>query len=446
MRNLLLAASLLLTASVSAQNLTSYMLNDIDGFNTPAMPQFLPKYSFSLHLPTLGMSNTSQPLNPRAYYAQKDGKTVLDLEALAGDVKDNNFIYNRYALSPIGATWRKNNFYLSLGYSFKQYLYLDYNRAAVEVPVFGNANYVGQTAQLRATLDAGAYHDIAFGLGYQFDKWTIGANIHYLNGIANASTAQNQIDLTTNSDIYQLTLATDLRVNTSNLPEVIIDSLDVQVQDQKMSYGLSNNHGVALDLGITYRMNDKWTFYAGLQDLGSIYWRNNTNNYTSKTNLQFNGIDVTRVIFGDTISVQSLLDSFALTLNPTTTKEGYMTNLSPQATFSANYNYNSKWNFGAVAAVNIYNTRVIPAVALGARYTINKHFKVGATYSYKNLRADNLGLNVTANFGPVQLFALSDNIINLFRFDKGNMFHAQAGATLYFGNLNIDEMVSGRYF
>jgi len=73
------------------------------------------------------------------------------------------------------------------------------------------------------------------------------------------------------------------------------------------------------------------------------------------------------------------------------------------------------------------------AVGLSGQYLLNDKVSLGANYSFINGSADNLGLNGIVTLGPVQVFAMTNNVLYLVNGGKSDNFSTRVGVNLLFG-------------
>lgn len=147
------------------------------------------------------------------------------------------------------------------------------------------------------------YAEIALGHARQFDEhWTVGAKAKILVGLAKATVKIDELDIVATPDNWQITpsgaeaylsakgLIAPTKGETGNYDEsdyeldaagnrteqlkpgaehlLSYDDFDYETGDMGPA-----GFGMAFDFGVTYRLNDEWTFSAAVLDLGFLRWK-----------------------------------------------------------------------------------------------------------------------------------------------------------------------------
>jgi hypothetical protein len=141
------------------------------------------------------------------------------------------------------------------------------------------------------------YLELALGHSHQInDKLRIGGKLKFLLGLAYADFSVDKLDVTMNGDQWQIDGDARLKASVmkSNLEyeDASKNAPDGRrrVKDlDDTSFGIPG-FGLAVDLGVNYKLNDDWTFSAGLTDLGFISW-SKTKHASSAGSYTFSGFD-----------------------------------------------------------------------------------------------------------------------------------------------------------
>ena len=365
----------------------------------------------------------------------------LDNEVLADvSVETARFIYNtpKWSIQVHHATRFQSS--------------LVYPKGLAQVAWQGNAAFIGETIEIGPAFDFLSYEELGIGGSLKFNKLTIGATINFLGGIGVATTENNSAKLHTDEDIYELTLTTDYEVLTADLDAnkeqvdfgiFAIDFSDISLlsfafpdfsvglNKGLFNFGQSNNRGVSLDIGATYKLNDQWRFGFSVLDIGKIKWKNNINRYQSKETTTFSGVSLGAVNFneGNVFTFDNLTDSLEQVINFTASSATFSTNLPTQAYFNAQYQVSSKLDLGLVLHGRFATTNTM-AASIGGNYQISDFLRLGATYSVEDKEFYNLGLNASLHLGPVQIYAITNNILTAFRPLDANYQTARLGVNL----------------
>ncbi|MGB1217141.1 MAG: DUF5723 family protein, partial [Saprospiraceae bacterium] len=292
----------------------------------------------------------------------------------------------------------------------------------------GNQQFIDETVNVAPGLNFTMYSEIGLHAAYQAtEKLSIGGRLKILSGVANISTNQDKekLDIYTDPEYYQLTATTDYQINAATgLVEVNYyhdgDSTDFDIDPFGGSLSakdfFSGNGGVGIDFGMEYKLDDKITLGASLLDIGNIRWGKSAVNLTSKGTYTFEGVDADEVFFGeDSLEFNEALDTLAEVFGFEETKNKYSTKLPTKIYLSGKYNVTKTFNVGLLGYGEIVRRKLRPAIAVSVQKDFGKIFSLGGIYAIQNGRFDNLGLNFGLKLGPIQLYAVSDNVISVFK-------------------------------
>ncbi|MCB9232262.1 MAG: OmpA family protein [Bacteroidia bacterium] len=307
----------------------------------------------------------------------------------------------------------------------------------------GNAGLLGKSGDF-STLGFDAQTYTEFGAGYSIDineNLTIGGRIKYLNGLANVYTPKRELSLNTDSTYYTLTAATDFQLYaTPGILNITPDSitLDDGFGDQitgNLPFG--NNHGVGIDLGVNYKINDKIRVHGSIVDLGWINWSQNAKIYSvPSASFVFNGIDVKPFVdngFNGLDSLgQEILDSLTGTFTLTETQQSYWAPTFSQFYAGGNYYINEKYDAGLLFRGRFHKGTFRPAVTASFNARFSNFFQASVSYSYADRDFTNLGLGFAMG-RYVSWYVASDNLLAPIFPQSGKNFHIHTGLNVKWG-------------
>jgi hypothetical protein len=242
----------------------------------------------------------------------------------------------------------------------------------------------------------------------------------------------------TNANTHALDFDVSLDFRSSGIPMVMLGSdtaiggLNTDDSDEMERAGFTegsirnylfnrNNKGVGIDFGFNYRLSDKILLEGSILDLGFINWNDYTaNSQLKQWNYSYSGIGNPIPVLGSesTSSVSflkdvledstegSLLNSYAYS-NPS-----YSTALRTKIYASVEYTVDHN-NF---VSLSLYSSFVRGkwrrGLGLAYNYHLGYNFAATASYSIYNRSYSNVGLGVTVNFGPLEIYCLTDNILS----------------------------------
>lgn len=365
----------------------------------------------------------------------------LNLDEVISNLDEDNIFNTQANIDWLSVGFRTPKFQLGVSFSMKSSFYANYPKELLDLFWNGNAGYVNQTAEVATDFQAYSYSELAVGGAYQItDQLSVGGRLKYLSGIVDFSSELNgnSVSVFTDEEFYQVTLDTDYRFNSSSF--AIIDSTISQVnRNTRFDFNkfFGSNTGFGLDLGATYQFNDKLELAASINDLGFINWSSNINNYESKGSYTYEGITFDPLVDGDSLSFSAigdtLLDIFDVEVAQTAT--GYKTNLASKFYLSAKYEVIENLTIGGLFYGESYRGLFMPGVAISAQKDFGNILSVGGIYSYRNKSFTNLGVNVSAKLGPVQVYVLTDNLFPIFKPYDSKNFNLRVGLNLVFGKV-----------
>jgi len=390
------------------------------------------------------------------FIVEENGRTLIDFNRAIAAMEDQNIVRNDFALETLSAAFRVNeNLMISVGHTSRVMAYANYSKGLPQVLYQGNAQFIGETVDLSNDFVLNSYNEFAVGVAYNFKILTFGVKAKYLSGFQSAATDpnRNQASLFTDSDIYQVTLNSNYRLNSSGPIEFNgFDEFDADFDFRDIGKELfTQNTGWAFDIGMTANLTEKLSISASAIDLGSIDWEEEVKNFTSNGTFLYDGLDVSDAINdndNEDPEFGNVLDTLENIFQAVETSEGYSIDLPKKLYLDALYDVTDRLTLGATYFQEEFQNETFQALGFSGRFKAAKFITIGATYStlLEEEKHFNLGLNGVLNLGPVQLFGVTDNIVGIFNSDDTNYLSGRIGLNLQFGKIKLDETVTVRYF
>ena len=368
-----------------------------------------------------------------------DGEPVIDMNTAINYLQDENIITDNFVLQTIGfAVPVKKHLVLSFGHSVKYNGFFKFPKELAQVAYQGNAQFIGQTVDIGNEIQVSGFHSLDLGAAYKLKEWTFGVKAKFMSGFVDISTDPNHrsVNLYTDPDIYQISLEGDYVLNTSNA----LDYRSYDDFDFDLNFGtftadrfFDGNNGWAFDLGIHYE-TDKWDFaLSGINLSKGINWKTRVTNYSIQDSYEYNGLDFSAALTGgDSPDLDATLDSLEAVFDPERSEIAYISKIPRQFYLSGMYKATEKWRVGAVYFNEEFRGFTRNVVGLHTNYDLAKWFNLGMTYSASEGSYDNLGMSGMLQGKSFQLFAITDNIIDLVNPTKGNAFAIRLGGNLFF--------------
>lgn len=369
--------------------------------------------------------------------ATRPNSDSLDLtpENLVDNLNDVNYLdFNlRTELAAFILTTKKSTFSFTAGAIVNAGV--SYPKDLLRLAFYGNGGpeFLGQRAAIdNLGVDALGY--LEFGAGYNRkigDKLVVGGKLKYLVGLANIQTERMQAGITTDATTYELALDGAARINTSNTaffddlsdPMALLNNLKV-----------TNNHGIGLDLGATYALNDRINLSASIIDLGAITWRDDVTNYEiEEFSFNYKGIDVIEFLNDSTAVFDAISDSLETASDIKETNNKYSTNLFTKAYLGGNFEITDFFNVGLVWFSSFNPSRYMTAVNVSANVKLSHWLSATANYGLYSYRDSNIGLGASVRTGPIQFFVMTDNVFAAINPQSAKNWHVNFGMSIQVG-------------
>lgn len=376
-------------------------------------------------MPGLYLNLSSTGFSFNNIFIERNDSLYLSLDQSLPSLRANNYLQFNLEVDPLSLAIRLNDrFFLTFAYRFRYAAYLNYPKSLLDLAWNGNGNFINETVDIAPDFQLSAWNEFNIGLGLKLsNKVKIGGRVKFLLGAFDISTSQALATAYTDPEIYQLTLATDYRVNSSS--SSTIESNLVLGSDSFSINGfnffpdgaaklIQPNLGGALDLGCVVQPDDKWRISVSVIDLGAIRWTKGLKNYYGQGEFQYDGLDFRSLLSGDTVAFSTVVDTLQEQFSFAESEEAYTTWLPTKVYIGAEFTPFYKLSFGALLYSEFYKRQVIPALSLSVRKQVGKVFSAGLVYGIRNRRFDNLGINLLVKLGAFQWYVLSDNVFAAF--------------------------------
>ena len=364
---------------------------------------------------------------------ENNGGKFIDFNSLdLNDLKEHEFLDFQASVEPITFTWLRDK--ISLGFSYQLGLksLFKYDKTIPEVLIQGNAPYIGQEVELGLDLLASFQHVYGVSVGYHLPYFAICGRLKYYSGIFNLETQNGDATLFTEEDTYHIRYQSNYRfLKSGDFLQYVNDEF-LWDSDELFTSFLGKNFGLGADVGIKLDLSDQFNFSASILDLGTIRWRNSPKKWDASRNTTIEGVDLSKFLENRTIELNALSDTLASLLQLDVTEEKYNTSLPTRIYLGIQYDIHPQLTFGLLYAKEFNDIQIFPTIAAQLTTHIGEVFHFGAVYSTKHGRFTNLGLHTLLQLGPVQLYALTDNLFNFISFNTYGNWHLRAGINLQF--------------
>ena len=387
----------------------------------------LPSVYFNLNSPDLVINNLT-----------KTGTNSIYLDDVAQNkLQPQTHLNGNVQLQTLGLTFPvSKNLFFTLNHAVSTNPAVVLNRNLARILVKGNADaeFLGKTSSFGSSANGDVRSEFGIGAAYKLANLTIGARVKLQYGLSGIFTTADKLDITFNQNDYNIRFQNDFNVQTYSLEKF---GNITNVQDLLKNGLTSSNKGMSFDLGGSMKLG-KLQLNASLIDLGgSIKWQTAGKSYSSKGDFTYKGVnqnDINRFFRYDSLTSSTFQDTLKKVIGLTTTTSGvsYTQKLPTKIYLSGSYELNDKWTFGALIYGELGGDENRTGFMVDATTKLFKVLRVGATLGLRNKTFSNVGVHVSAKLGPVQLFAVTDNIITAFNPYGANNANGRIGLGLLF--------------
>lgn len=402
---------------LSFYNLGKYVIQTQD-----LSPILLPKYKVSFGTPLNAGLNLNSEITINQLLVESGNNLKVDFDNLNMVAGETNIVTTDIVANIFMLAFKINKGSISFFANAKSSLAWQFSEDFTEIA----ANGFGQSFSLsREKIGFTSYSEIGIGYTRTFldDKLAIGLRLKSLSGIAHSSldeNAQFAVDINNTNFIWTAS-AVNATLNTSGVSDT-----------ENISF-FGSNGGFAMDLGLSYELNDKFSFEFSINDLGSINWQDNVTNYNIEdvNGGVYNGFD-----FEDSGNVQDEIeDALNDVIGTTETNESFKTDISSRMFFSAKYKMSEKNVLRATYFSN--NNPYIdtkPSFGLGYNRELNKS-TYGIIASAGGINSGfRFGANLAVQLGFLQLYTAIDDISNIGgKVQEANTANFRFGMNFLFG-------------
>ncbi len=439
---LFLAVLFVLTAiSAEAQNegLTLSLLRDMP-YNNYLNPGNRVKYNgivgFGISNINLGVLNTSIKYD-NIYRFENGAPVAIDANKFIQNLNDyDNSVRADFSLDMLNAGFRVNRLFFNIDWRLKMSAGLDYSKDFVGFFILGNGNYMGwdNPADFNISTDATLYSEIGVGVQYEInDKLTVGVRPKLLLGLANAEINSDRTRIYTDPDTYGISASVDLDVRTSSVLGVnmrrIGDITNVfntdSIRDARGRGNYAENFGLGIDFGASYVINEHWGVSASVCDLGFIKWKNAKVKRVDVEDTQVVAQiieDISNIDLG--IDYKSMVDELLKNVwGNDLLYEGYSykTYLNTRIMVDGYYELNPMLRITATGQLYKHKDKMYPSFTLAYSGSFLRHFNVAADFTMSKYSGTSVGLGLGFHFGPVNFFAVTDNVMMLSKIGKSTV-------------------------
>ena len=297
-------------------------------------------------------------------------------------------------------------------------------------------------------VDISGFEEVSLGWSRPLgSRVEIGVRAKLLFGMGNLTTTRSDFSLSTSEDVWHISSNLEMK---ASLPfaEIVYDE-DGMIEDIIIEDDLSNlnalslagmafnknNIGLGFDLGVDFRPSDRWLLSASVLDLGYIQWKDEVHELSYNRDYDYDGAEVDPFDFSDGNTFGDFMDSTLSAIKDTLLDaleigpgEKYSRRLNTKLYLGASWYATPDISFGLLSRTDFLKETVVEQVTASANFKAGRYLNFSLSYSYMNSYFKNFGAGISLNAGPVNVYAISDNVFNLLLWPEESR-----SASLWFG-------------
>lgn len=429
---------LIVTALVCSSLLTKAQNDGLGLTLLPQMP-YMNYYNPGITVPYNGMfgfaiSNINYSMyNSSISYKNIFGEdeSVIDAVKFVNSLKDRNVVNANISLDYMNIGFRVKKLFFNIDWRMRITEEFSYSKDFVGFFVFGNGHYMGEDnpCNFNLGIDMSVYHEMGISAQYSLnDKLTFGIRPKILSGVANATFDNEETKIFTDPETYAISADVDLNVHMASLIEGDIHELSdvgkmidsIQMSDM-LDFG--ENLGFGIDFGASYKFNDNFGVAAGVYDLGYIKWTDAKVKKVYKTDVTIND-----ALFDDYHDLTNMELDFESMLNDIIDEvwgdellengAEYKTYLRTRMMLQGYYELHPMLRVTALGQVYFVKGNVYPAMTLAYSGNFWNILNLTVNYTMSNYTGSSLGAGLGLHLGPLNFFAVTDNILSVTNIGK----------------------------
>jgi hypothetical protein len=385
-------------------------------------PAFVSKQKIVVALPSLYYN-----------YSSPDA-SLLDIKNGASNINPLNKISGNVSIQTLGVSFPLTSaLRLNVHHAANAYTSGIINRNLSNLYSKGNAQFVGQTIDFASSLTTSLYNEWAVGVSYKLqESLSLGVRIKYLTGNGFSENNFKKTTVSFDDANYALSFDNDFTVTTFSRNR--IDSVKTASDVLSKQALFTPNTGFAFDLGGSMKLG-KLGFSVSVIDLGAgINWKENGKSSSSKGAYSYSGLRSDNFFKFDSLNSKGFQDTLKKVIGLVENTEGvtFRQSLPTKIYLSSTYDLTDNIRLGALVYTEIDAKDTRFSIIAQANYKLNDLLTVGGSVGLRNGSVSNLGLSAVSKLGPVQIYAITDNVIGAINPNNSKNSNARLGINLVF--------------
>ncbi len=272
-------------------------------------------------------------------------------------------------------------------------------------------------------------------------RLSTGIRAKILTGLAHASFDYQSMYLQRDPSDGTMNLYSEILIHSSNtsIPQILkeedLDEERFANTSKVINYLTnSNNLGAAFDIGMIIKPAPTVSLGFCLLDLGFINWKDEAESVMVEGWSQLPAIDLQDIFEGNLVeNFNQHADTASYDYHVTGSQGNYRQTLAPRFMASAAVDLSQRHQIAVLARGFYYNEVLYPSASVSYYARPSHAFGIMMSYTVANMNYSNIGFGFNLNLGPIQLYAISDNVLAAIQPNKAQLATLHFGMNLVFG-------------
>jgi hypothetical protein len=378
----------------------------------------------------------------------REGSTlIVDFDRFQQNIPDENYVSQSLSIPLFSIQYRNGIKNISFSINERQFMRMEFNRNLIGFIENGNSNLLGSTFTTDFNFKFTHYCEYALGYSEQTTKkLRIGGRLKILSGLSAIDVIKSTLNIETGANAEFVKFSTEGTTNVS-APVKLVNGDKGKINPDEIntdgfnpgSYLMNfSNLGFAVDFGIDYQINSKIGLSACINDLGTISWGKDDYILKQDGSFPWKGVDLSDATNENSPNsiknqLDPLKDSLITTFSVSSRAAKFMTSIPTNLSFGGKYTFNSRYSAGILEQLTIYKGIYLNSISVLGNISLGKVFSFSSNYSIIGNSKTNIGLGAAVKLGPVQLYAVTNNILAVTKMAEAKNFNAKMGINLLFG-------------
>ncbi len=360
---------------------------------------------------------------------------TLNFSSVIDGLKDKNHLLLENRISLLALGFRSGKTQVRLGMDVVNDMRFSYPGELLELLWKGNGHpdVIGRNLDMSGLgLNFISYYDYFIGISRKMMKLSVGANLHYQQGLETIYTKTSEFSFYTDPNDYALTATGAFDLKTSLYSDTVSPP-----DDRYFPLSNTDNTGMSFDFGATYQFSEKLNLQASALNIGSINWTTEAKSFVlDGVSITYDGLeldDIYNQSDSASTSLENVGDSIADLFELDKRAGSFSTPSNSRYIVSADYALGAKNHVQFTYAHMRSFGQGFNTVVGMFRRDFSPLFAVQGGLQFFNFRHLLMPIAFQFNPGPVQLAVGTGNVLSAFSYKNTKFLSAHFSLSFRFG-------------